>query len=114
MTIENVPGLVAEMLDRDEVCSLDELCQASKADADWIAELVEHGVVQPIGGAGLPWRFASISVVRVAKAQRLERDLGLNAAGVAMVLDLIEEIDGLRARLRAFETPAGSEADDAS
>lgn len=114
MTIENVTGLVAEMLDRDEVCSLDELCQASKVDANWIAELVEYGVVQPIGGAGMPWQFASVSIVRVAKAQRLERDLGLNAAGVAMVLDLIEEIDGLRARLKAFETPAGPDADRSS
>lgn len=108
MTIENEPYLVAEML--DEVRSLDELCQASNVEANWIAELVEHGVVQPIGGA-VPWRFTSVSIIRVAKAQRLERDLGLNVAGVAMVLDLIEEIDSLRARLMAFEAPAGSDAD---
>jgi chaperone modulatory protein CbpM len=31
-------------------------------------------------------------------AQRLSRDLGLNAAGVALALDLLEEIETLRTR----------------
>lgn len=109
MTDEATRGMIAEMLDTDEVCSLAELCLACNVDASRIAELVDHGVVQPIAAAGLPWQFASVSIVRVAKAQRLERDLGLNAAGVAMVLDLVEEIDGLRARLKAFESPAESD-----
>ncbi|MFJ1256021.1 chaperone modulator CbpM [Cupriavidus sp. CuC1] len=33
-------------------------------------------------------------------AQRLTRDLELGAVGVALVLDLLDEIDSLRARLR--------------
>lgn len=114
MTIESATGLMAELLDRAEVCTLEELCHACKADANWIAELVEHGVIEPIGDAGMPWRFEGLTIVRVAKAQRLERDLGLNTAGIAMVLDLIEEIEGLRARLEAFEGPAGADANSST
>ena len=35
-------------------------------------------------------------------ASRLQRDLGLNLAGAALALELLEEIDALRARLQAL------------
>jgi chaperone modulatory protein CbpM len=34
---------------------------------------------------------------------RLQHDLGINLAGIAVVLDLLEEIDSLQARLSRFE-----------
>ncbi|MCY0854768.1 chaperone modulator CbpM [Cupriavidus sp. D39] len=43
-------------------------------------------------------RLPLVSVLR--RAQRLTRDLELGAVGVALVLDLLDEIDSLRARLR--------------
>ena len=62
-------------------------------------ELVEHGVIEPIGQARSDWRFASISIVRVAKAKRLGRDLELGPSGLALVLELLDQIDELRSRL---------------
>ena len=49
----------------------------------------------PLGGSRHEWRFTRLSVVRVAKARRLERDLDLNPPGVALVLDLLDELDAL-------------------
>jgi chaperone modulatory protein CbpM len=33
----------------------------------------------------------------------LQRDLDINVAGAALVLDLLDELESLRARLRRFE-----------
>ena len=52
------------------------------------------------------------SVVRVQKAQRLQRDLGVNLPGTALALELLDRIDALEARLRAASTPPPSEDAD--
>ena len=89
----------AELVDTATLCTVDELCLACNVDANWITELVEHGVVEPIREVGADWQFTSLAIVRIAKAKRLERDLNLNPSGLAVVLDLLDEIDGLRAQL---------------
>lgn len=93
----------AEILAATPTCSLAELCDQCQVDAAWIAALVEHGVVAPSGGAPADWQFAGVSIVRIRKARRLERDLGLNVSGIALALDLLDEIDFLRARLLQYE-----------
>ncbi len=97
------PSLPSEIIDPGSMHTLENLCQSCNVDADWIVALVEHGVVEPAGQSRLDWQFESVSVVRVAKAKRLERDLNLNPPGVALVLDLLDEIDQLRSRLRSLE-----------
>jgi chaperone modulatory protein CbpM len=99
MTNTSAPVVRAELVDTAPICTIDELCLACKVDANWIAELVEHGVIEPIGQDKTDWRFTSLTIVRVAKAKRLERDLNLNPPSVAIVLDLLDEIDDLRAQL---------------
>jgi chaperone modulatory protein CbpM len=94
----------AELVDTATLCTVEELCLACSVDANWITELVEHGVIEPIDGIGADWRFTSLAIVRVAKARRLELDLNLNPPGLAVVLDLLDEIDDLRAQLRRIGT----------
>ncbi len=89
----------AELVDTATLCTVEELCLACSVDAEWIADLVEHGVIEPIGEAGADCRFSSLTIVRVAKAKRLQRDFTLNLPGIAVVLDLLDEIDDLRAQL---------------
>jgi chaperone modulatory protein CbpM len=99
MTNKSASVVRAELVDTATLCTVDELCLACSVDANWITELVEHGVIEPICQFGADWRFTSITIVRVAKAKRLERDLNLNPPGLAVVLDLLDEIDELRAQL---------------
>jgi chaperone modulatory protein CbpM len=96
----------AELVDTATVCTIDELCLACRVDANWITELVEQGVIEPIGEVGADWRFTSLAIVRIAKAKRLKRDLNLNPPGLAVVLDLLDEIDDLRAQLGKIPKPA--------
>lgn len=96
--------LVGTILEEEVVLSFGELCQASRLSAERVIELVHEGVVEPIGRNPESWRFRGISLQRIQCAQRLEQDLGVNTAGVALALDLLDELDRLRARLSRFET----------
>jgi chaperone modulatory protein CbpM len=102
MTDKDPAAPSAEIVDETSVYSLEDLCRACDVQVDWIVELTEHGVVEPAGGTRAQWRFSSISVVRVAKAKRLQRDLGLNAAGVALAFDLLSQIQNLNDQISAL------------
>jgi len=77
-----------------------DLCRACRAERQQLIALVDEGVLQPIGDAPENWLFAGPSLRRARAALRVARDLELNLAGVALVLDLLDEIDALRARLQ--------------
>ena len=86
-----------------EALSLQDLCRFCEADETWVIELVEYGVLEPIGSTRGNWRFVGTSIVRAKKARRLNRDLGINTAGIGLVLDLLEERDAVLRRLAHYE-----------
>ncbi|MEW8020394.1 MAG: chaperone modulator CbpM [Candidatus Sedimenticola endophacoides] len=95
--------LSGEIFEEEIELSLADLCRACQLPAERVFELVEQGVVEPVGRDPARWRFQGISVRRVRCAQRLEQDLGVNVAGAALAIDLLEELERLRARLRRLE-----------
>lgn len=95
------PDVVAE----GRLCTTDELCLACNVEAGWIGQLVAEGVIEPSGQNAAGWQFSTIAIIRISRAKRLSRDLGLDAPGIALALDLLDEIDRLRARLRDLERP---------
>ena len=99
----NKTVLVGTILEEEVVLSLGELCRASRLSAEHIIELAEEGVVEPIGRSPERWQFRGVSLRRIRCARRLKEDLGVNTAGVALVLDLLEELDELRTRLGRFD-----------
>jgi chaperone modulatory protein CbpM len=110
MSDPSEPRVSAELIDATTLCTLDEICLACNVDHNWIAELIEHGAIEPIGQTRSDWHFTSVTIVRIAKARRLERDLGLNSPGVALALDLLDQIDDLRAQLRVARGPSTHDA----
>jgi chaperone modulatory protein CbpM len=88
------------ILEEDAVISLAELCSACSVHAEYIIALVDEGILEPECGDTGAWRFAGTSLKRTRMVIHLERDLGVNIAGAALVLDLMEELEGLRAQLR--------------
>jgi chaperone modulatory protein CbpM len=90
--------------DRDEL-SVDEVCRVCSVSSDWVIELVDEGVLDPIGSEQSRWRFRAECVGTVRTARRLQRDLDVNLAGVALALDLLQEIHDLRLRLGRYEDP---------
>lgn len=91
-----------QLLDELSELTLRELCIACGLPAEHIRALVDEGIIEPHGPEPA-WRFSGICVRRVRRVYALERDLGVNLAGAALALDLLEEIEQLRARLRRLE-----------
>ncbi|MGC3874509.1 chaperone modulator CbpM [Halomonas sp. GXIMD04776] len=95
--------LSGEVLEEDIELTLAELCRACQLPAEQIVDLVDEGVIDPVGRDPARWRFYGVSVRRVRCVQRLRQDLGINAAGAALALELLEELEQLRARLRRLD-----------
>ena len=68
---------------------LDEKPRAAKK---LINQMVQEGVLEPVGGSREQWRFGVSSIRRVRTAVRLQRDLGVNLAGAALALELLDRI----------------------
>lgn len=80
--------------------TLVELCRACDAEEEHILEWVLEGVLEPVGESPRDWRFGGESLHRAKLAVRLARDLEINPPGVALALNLLDEIAALQARLR--------------
>lgn len=96
--------LVGTILEEEVVLTLGEICRASCLSAERVIELADEGVIEPIGRSPQSWRFHGASLQRIRCAQRLEADLGVNLAGAALVLDLLDELEQLRVRIGRLES----------
>ena len=64
-----------------------------------VRRFLEFGLFEPHPAANAETpRFDPSSAARVARAERLRRDLGLNYAGAALVCELLDRINELEAR----------------
>jgi chaperone modulatory protein CbpM len=89
-----------ELIDEQTTFTLIELCRSCAVEAELIETLVEHGILEPSGKRGRHWCFPANSLRRTRITLHLKRDLGVNLAGAALALDLLERIEALDARLR--------------
>lgn len=82
-----------------DALSLADLCRFCQADEAWVIELVDYGVIEPKGSIRQNWHFHGTTIARAKRASRLMRDLGVNVAGIALVLDLLDERDAMLRKL---------------
>ncbi len=108
-----LPQLDICILEEQTQLTLDDLCRACTVPAEQIIELVDVGVIEPIGGEPARWSFDGISLNRARVALRLQRDIGIDLVGAALALELLDEIKLLRAHLHAVdvECPGDDYAD---
>ncbi len=92
-------SLSGEIFEEYAVLSVDELSRLCSVDRMYIVELVEEGVLNAIQMDASEWRFAGAALRRARTALRLQRDLEINLPGVALALELMEELDRLRSEL---------------
>jgi chaperone modulatory protein CbpM len=87
--------------------TLGDLARCCELSTERVVVLVSEGVLEPAGRHEQEWRFSAADLARARCAQRLEHDLGINAAGVALVLELLDESRALRAQVRLLESVLG-------
>jgi len=102
-----LPHASVTILEEQVGLSLSEVSRACAVHAEMIVELVNEGVLAPDGREPHRWRFTGVHVRRATVALRLQRDLGLNLAGAALALELLDEVETLRAQLRAMGASRG-------
>lgn len=88
----------------DTIFGLDELARSCHVSREWIIERVHWGLLRNddlIGTDPNAWIFDSRSFMRIRRIIAVERDFEGNPELAGLVADLIEEIESLRARLKA-------------
>ena len=95
------------IIDEQNVLTLTELSHACSVQSGYIIELVDEGLITPqiMAEEHEPhcWRFTGAQMRRARMALRLQSDLGINLAGVALALQLLDEIETLRMRLSVLD-----------
>ncbi len=80
--------------------TLEQLAAACPAETDWLVRHLEEGYFPEARSVAGTWRFSVVALVRARRMRRLERDFDAVPEMAALVADLLEERDALRARLR--------------
>lgn len=101
-TDNSLPQLAVCILEEHTQLTLADLCRACAVQAEQVIELVDVGVLEPQGREPAGWIFVGTSLHRARTALRLQRDLDMDIAGVALALELLDEIASLKTRLRAM------------
>jgi chaperone modulatory protein CbpM len=76
--------------------TVDDLTRFCSVRREKIVELVSEGIIEPVDRTNQDWRFPSRSLSRAGRAVRLESDLEINLHAVAVILDLLDQIDRLQ------------------
>jgi chaperone modulatory protein CbpM len=100
MARANMTLIQGAIVEEEVLLTLVELCQACNAEEEHVRDWIVEGVLEPIGESPQEWRFKGESLRRARMARRLSHDLDINPPGVALALDLLDEIATLRARLQ--------------
>jgi DNA-binding transcriptional MerR regulator len=92
-----------------EVVELHVLARQAGVKLVHVRHYLRFGLFEPHPAATAePPRFAPRNAARVARAERLRRDLGLNYAGAVLACELLDRISELEARLAMPQrAPAG-------
>lgn len=90
--------------------NIHEFCQYAELPQTVLLEIVDHGIIEPRGSSPEQWLFDANALALVKRAFRLQAELQIEWAGVALALQLLDELEQLRAenshlrrRLARFE-----------
>jgi len=79
----------------DALITLEELALVCAVTPEWVRARIDEGLLPAAPG----WRFSAVAVRRVRRMRAIERDFDAAPELAALMADLLEELDALRARL---------------
>ena len=91
--------LIREMivvLKSRDLLTLEALARRAHMHPDLVERYVELGLIHPCEGEGPSLVFEPSTVLRLGAVNRLRQSLGINMAGIAVVLDLMDQICALQ------------------
>jgi chaperone modulatory protein CbpM len=85
--------------DMDEPLTLEFVAASCGTKRSLVARLAYQGLIETLESeAGEP-RLPRRAVIQLRRMQRLRRDLGVNFAGAAVILDLVQRLEQLNREL---------------
>jgi chaperone modulatory protein CbpM len=93
----NIEIFRGQLIEDETLITVDELCHHCRVEVEHVVTLVQEGILDPSDERVLPeraqaWQFHISSVRRVRTVVHLQRDLGVNLAGAALALELLDRI----------------------
>ncbi len=83
--------------------NFNDVCLYVDVEDHIVIEIIEHGIVEPTGLSCEDWLFSHNMVLVTKKAVRLHRDLDMDWPGIALAIELLDEIKELRERNNYLE-----------
>jgi chaperone modulatory protein CbpM len=83
-----------ELLTADVSYSFTDVCTICQLDEGTLQEYIDYGVITNESSAEKAFRQSQLD--RLLRARRLQHDLELNHAGVALALELLDTIEQLK------------------
>lgn len=91
--------ITAIVMEETASYSLIEVCDKYHIPKELLLEMIEEGLFSHKPSDIQHLTLVQRDLQRIESALRLHRDLGVNLAGVALALDLLDELDKLRREL---------------
>jgi chaperone modulatory protein CbpM len=93
----NSEPLRGQLIDEETLITVDELCRHCMVEVTEVVTFVKEGILDPADDLASAeradsWQFHISSVKRVRTVVHLQRDLGVNLAGAALALELLDRI----------------------
>lgn len=90
------------IIDSSTQLNLDEFAKACGQPCDWVVALVEHSILEKPDNQPEYWQFVGEELARARRAWRLQRDFDANLTAVAVMLDLLDEVNQLRTQVAIY------------
>lgn len=84
--------LRGQVVEDYDLITIDDLCRSCTIEIETVTSLVKEGILDPVGADVTHWQFSVTSLKRVRTVIHLQRDLGVNLAGAALALELLDRI----------------------
>ena len=96
---KNIKVYESIVIDSDSPLTLEQLGNALHAQHDFIYQLIEYEHISPVGKGPDDWGFDSTCLSRAKRAHSFYYELEINMPGVALALDLLDQIEVLKKQI---------------
>lgn len=91
----------------DEVLTIDVVAERVGAKRSLVVRLAKQGLLETVESEKNELLMPRHAVMQLRRMQRLRRDLGVNFAGAAVILDLVGRIEQLNRELAEMHRRSG-------
>lgn len=90
------------LMDEEAIFTLSEVSDHYEIEREVLFEMIEQGLFLPVKAPSGEEAIDTQSLKKIQMALRLQNDLEINLSGVALVLELLEELKSMRNEVDLF------------